>query len=82
MSRLSCLARFLSRKLGQVDCCHCSCEISVNRMENELTITRLGWSLTCLGTGFMKTVPQFYISRVLMGFFEASMYPALAITLT
>lgn len=42
----------------------------------------LGWSITCLGTGFMKTVPQFYISRVLMGFFESGMYPALAITLT
>ncbi|KAH7078261.1 major facilitator superfamily transporter [Paraphoma chrysanthemicola] len=42
----------------------------------------LGWSLTCLGTGFMTNVPQFYVSRVLIGFFESGMYPALAITLT
>jgi MFS family permease len=42
----------------------------------------LGWSVTCLGTGFMKTVPQFYVSRILMGIFESGMYPALAITLT
>jgi hypothetical protein len=41
-----------------------------------------GWSVTCLGTGFMKTVPQFYASRLLMGLFESGMYPALAITLT
>ncbi|KAF7535194.1 hypothetical protein G7054_g5612 [Neopestalotiopsis clavispora] len=47
-----------------------------------LPIFMLGWSLTCLGTGFMKTVPQFYASRLLIGFFEAGMYPALAITLT
>ncbi|KAF2643771.1 MFS general substrate transporter [Massarina eburnea CBS 473.64] len=42
----------------------------------------LGWSLTCLGTGFMKTTQQFFVSRLLIGFFEAGMYPALAITLT
>jgi hypothetical protein len=30
----------------------------------------------------MKTVPQFYVSRLLIGIFEAGMYPALAITLT
>jgi MFS family permease len=42
----------------------------------------LGWSVTCLGTGFVKTVPQFYASRILMGIFESGMYPALAITLT
>jgi MFS family permease len=30
----------------------------------------------------MKTVPQFYASRLLIGLFEAGMYPALAITLT
>ncbi|KAK6062758.1 major facilitator superfamily transporter [Seiridium cupressi] len=47
-----------------------------------LPIFMLGWSLTCLGTGFMKTVPQFYASRLLIGVFESGMYPALAITLT
>jgi MFS family permease len=30
----------------------------------------------------MKTVPQFYVSRLLIGFFESGMAPALAITLT
>ncbi|KAH8896538.1 hypothetical protein GQ53DRAFT_760680 [Thozetella sp. PMI_491] len=45
-------------------------------------MARLGWSLTCLGTGFMKTVPQLYISRILIGLFESGMYPALVITLT
>ena len=30
----------------------------------------------------MKSVPQFYISRVLLGIFESGMYPALAMTLT
>ena len=30
----------------------------------------------------MKTVPQFYVSRILIGIFESGMYPALAITLT
>jgi hypothetical protein len=43
---------------------------------------RLGWSVTCLGTGFMTNVPQFYASRLLTGLFESGMYPALAITLT
>ncbi|KAH8645496.1 major facilitator superfamily transporter [Xylariales sp. PMI_506] len=47
-----------------------------------LPIFMLGWSLTCLGTGFMKTLPQFYVSRLLIGIFESGMYPALAITLT
>ena len=47
-----------------------------------LPLFMLGWSLTTLGTGFMKTVPQFYASRLLIGLFEAGMYPALAITLT
>lgn len=47
-----------------------------------LPLFMLGWSVTCLGTGFMKTVPQFYVSRILMGIFESGMYPALAITLT
>lgn len=42
----------------------------------------LGWSVTCLGTGFMKTPGQLYASRLLIGLFEAGMYPALAITLT
>ncbi|KAI1858481.1 uncharacterized protein JN550_012614 [Neoarthrinium moseri] len=42
----------------------------------------LGWSLACLGTGFIKTVPQFYVTRLLIGIFESGMYPALAITLT
>lgn len=41
-----------------------------------------GWSIVCLGTGFMKTAQQFYASRLLMGAFEGGMYPALAITLT
>ncbi|KAH7027382.1 major facilitator superfamily domain-containing protein [Microdochium trichocladiopsis] len=41
-----------------------------------------GWSVTCLGTGFMKTPGQLYASRLLTGLFEAGMYPALAITLT
>jgi MFS family permease len=30
----------------------------------------------------MQTVPQFYASRLLIGFFEAGMAPALAMTLT
>lgn len=47
-----------------------------------MPVFMLGWSVTCLGTGFMKTVTQFYISRLLMGIFESGMYPALAITLT
>lgn len=42
----------------------------------------LGWSLTCLGTGFMKTPGQLYASRLLIGLFEAGMYPALSIVLT
>jgi MFS family permease len=42
----------------------------------------LGFSATCLGTGFMTNSGQMYASRLLIGFFEASMYPALAITLT
>lgn len=42
----------------------------------------LGWSITCLCTGFTQTVGQLYASRLLIGLFEAGMYPALAITLT
>ena len=42
----------------------------------------LGFSVTCLGTGFMTTPGQMYASRLLIGLFESSMYPALAITLT
>lgn len=30
----------------------------------------------------MKTTPQFYASRLLIGLFESGMYPALTITLT
>ncbi|RDW84353.1 hypothetical protein BP6252_01943 [Coleophoma cylindrospora] len=52
------------------------------RASRLLPLFMLGWSLTCLGTGFMKTVPQFYVSRLLLGIFESGMYPALAITLT
>jgi MFS family permease len=52
------------------------------RASRLLPLFMLGWSFTCLGTGFMKTVPQFYASRILMGIFESGMYPALAITLT
>lgn len=47
-----------------------------------LTARRLGWSVTCLGTGFMTNAGQLYASRLLLGLFEAGMYPALAITLT
>ncbi|KAE9379536.1 MFS general substrate transporter [Stipitochalara longipes BDJ] len=47
-----------------------------------LPLYMLGWSITCLGTGFMQTVPQFYVSRLLIGFFEGGMAPALAMTLT
>jgi MFS family permease len=47
-----------------------------------LPIYMLGWSITCLGTGFMQTVPQFYASRLLIGFFEAGMAPVFAMTLT
>ncbi|KAK3653400.1 hypothetical protein LTR56_004604 [Elasticomyces elasticus] len=42
----------------------------------------LGWSVTCLGAGFIKTPGHLYAVRLLVGLFEAGMYPALAITLT
>ncbi|KAI1338318.1 major facilitator superfamily domain-containing protein [Xylariaceae sp. FL0016] len=47
-----------------------------------LPMFMLGWAVTTLGTGFMHTAPQLYASRLLIGLFEAGMYPALAITLT
>ncbi|KAH8901449.1 major facilitator superfamily transporter [Thozetella sp. PMI_491] len=47
-----------------------------------LPLMMLGFSATCLGTGFMTSAGQMYASRLLIGLFEASMYPALAITLT
>ncbi|KAK5737811.1 hypothetical protein LTR17_006459 [Elasticomyces elasticus] len=42
----------------------------------------LGWSVTCLGAGFIKTPGHLYAVRLLVGLFEAGMYPALVITLT
>ncbi|RDW63755.1 MFS transporter-2 [Coleophoma cylindrospora] len=47
-----------------------------------LPIWMLGWSITCIGTGFMTTPGQFYASRLLIGIFESGMAPGLAITLT
>ncbi|KAK5115813.1 hypothetical protein LTR85_009407 [Meristemomyces frigidus] len=47
-----------------------------------LPIFMLGWAVTSLGTGFMHTAGQLYAARLLIGIFEAGMYPALAITLT
>ncbi|KAK5107055.1 hypothetical protein LTR62_001905 [Meristemomyces frigidus] len=47
-----------------------------------LPIFMMGWSVTCLSTGFMHTPGQIYAARLLIGLFEAGMYPALAITLT
>jgi MFS family permease len=52
------------------------------RPSRYLPLLMLGFSVTCLGTGFMSNSSQMYGSRLLMGLFEAGMYPALAITLT
>jgi MFS family permease len=83
--RSSYLVRFSSRRSNQVGCYLSLCT-SLSSQKVQCTDLhypgRLGWSVTCLGTGFMTNVPQFYASRLLTGLFESGMYPALAITLT
>lgn len=40
------------------------------------------WSVVIIGTGFMKNAGQLYASRLLLGVFEAGMFPCLSLYLT